>query len=264
MSVSATSTSTTGSSRRVPPPRGSFLAALVLGIPFAVALFLSAFSVRGDSPRPGSPPAAPYLCTDRAPFSMVLSSSFLSSSALSTFSGAPTQVRVQGSDPTLKVHRCGRVTKLGSSENYFCRCPLDCPRRSLRCVVHCQVALRGYDVHACSSQFFLDDHGEARSQDPLSPGTVDKVLPPAGGRSLSSSPLVCSRRGSLKTPAGGGLAGRAGVKLGRNARAWIDNLRLRTPRNAKETGRTVRDSFCTGAQEVDPSGWCGDCRGSTP
>ena len=30
----------------------------------------------------------------------------------------------------------------------------------------------------------------------------------------------------------------------------------RTPRNAKEIGRTVRDHFCTGAQEVGPSGWC--------
>ena len=34
---------------------------------------------------------------------------------------------------------------------------------------------------------------------------------------------------------------------------------LCTPRNAREIGRIVRDSLCTGAQEVGPSGRCGDC-----
>ena len=49
-----------------------------------------------------------------------------------------------------------------------------------------------------------------------------------------------------------------------DVRTGIDNLRLRTPRNAREIGRTIRDFFCTGAQEVGPCGWCGDCGGSTP
>ena len=39
---------------------------------------------------------------------------------------------------------------------------------------------------------------------------------------------------------------------------------LSTPRNAKEIGRTVQDSFCTGAQEVCLCGWSGACEWSTP
>ena len=51
----------------------------------------------------------------------------------------------------------------------------------------------------------------------------------------------------------------------RESRGWIDNpLSASTPRNAREIGRTVRDSLCAGAQEVGTGGWCGDCAGSTP
>ena len=134
-------------------------------------------------------------------------------------SRALSQVPVQGRDPTLKDHRCGRATGWDSETIYLrpllwsshqagahewtffgqgseprtgvgrrpkerfsvFRYPLGCAQRFLLWAVLCRVAVRGYDVHACSSQFFFSSlKGEARSQDPLSPGTVDKVLPPAG------------------------------------------------------------------------------------
>ena len=78
----------------------------------------------------------------------------------------------------------------------------------------------------------------------------------------STRPQVCNEAAS-RSPAGSTRQPRWRSMRRRCARG-LTTYCLSTPRNAKERGRTVRDSFCTGAQEVGPSGWCGDCGGSTP
>ena len=149
-------------------------------------------------------------------------------------SRALSQVSVQGRDPTLKDHRCGRATGW-DSETICLRPPLwsshqawahewtffgqgsdprtgvgrrpkelfsvlryllGCPQRFLLWAVLCRVAVRGYDVHAVF--FFSSLKGEARSQDPQSPGTVDEVLLPAGVESSVSRKETSSPAGSSK------------------------------------------------------------------
>ena len=67
---------------------------------------------------------------------------------------------------------------------------------------------------------------------------------------------------SSKAPAVGRLARWRLMKQPQDHPLWSTRQprwRLMRRRCARGFGRTVRDSFCTGAQEVGPSGWCGGC-----
>ena len=75
--------------------------------------------------------------------------------------------------------------------------------------------------------------------------------PQAFNEAASRSPAVVDSPGAL-------------AFMRRMCARGLTTHRLSTPRNAKEIGRTVRDSFCTGAQEVGLCGWCGACEWSTP